>query len=69
VVEEVEEKHCQDDADGAEPELVNDDAEVYGSGAGDAGCCGQLCHHHCCSSQLKVEREELKHSIKVIISF
>jgi hypothetical protein len=39
---------------------VNDDVAVCGSGAGDAGCCGQLCHHHCCSSQSRVEREELK---------
>lgn len=59
-MEEAEEKHCQDDADGAEPEMVNDDVAEYGSGANDAGCCGQLCQHRCCSSQLTVAREELK---------
>jgi hypothetical protein len=38
---------------------------VCESDAGDAGCCGQLCQHHCCSSQLKVEREELQHIIQL----
>lgn len=57
VVVGVGEKHCQDDADGAEPELVNDDEAVYGSGAGDAGCYGQLCHHHYLSQS---RAEELK---------
>lgn len=56
----VEEKHCHGDADDAEPELVNDDEAGCGSGARDAGRCGQLCHHHYyCSSELTVEREVL----------
>lgn len=62
---EAEEKRCQDDADGEQPGLGNDDEAVCGSGADDAGCCGQLCHHHCYSSQLRVEKEELKKIINL----
>jgi hypothetical protein len=59
VAVEVEEKHCQDDADGAGPELLNGDEAVYGSGAGDGGQYGQLCRHHYLT-QSRVEKEELK---------
>lgn len=56
---EAEAKRCQDDADGAKPDLANDDEAVYGSGAGDAGYYGQLCHHHYLLRS-RVEKEELK---------
>ena len=60
VVVAVEVKHCQNDADDAQPELVNDDEAGCGSGVCDGNQCGQLCHHQYYLSQLTMEMEELK---------
>lgn len=56
----VEVKHCQNDADDAQPELVNDDEAGCGSGGCGEDQRGQLCHHQYYSSQLTLEMEELK---------